>query len=169
MYLGRGFFVLLGDSGEFEDGAEVAPVSLEGACDCGFGLLDSFVFLRVLAGCAAGFLSLLRCWIVLRFCPTACAVGCILAPLRGWFYGSLCSFVFLGCVFLCGLWRGFCSGLCFDLDYRICRGLAGGSARATWAGACSGFDWGTEFGMFDQVLAGVVGDFAHHRRLVGLV
>ena len=55
---------------------------------------------------------------------------------------------------LCGLRLGFC----FSLDYGFCR-LAGEGARAP------GFDGGAEFGVFDRVLAGVVGDFAHHRLL----
>jgi hypothetical protein len=49
-------------------------------------------------------------------------------------------------------------GFCFLLGYGFCR-LADEGARAP------GFDGGAEFGMFDRVLAGVVGDFAHHRLL----
>ena len=63
------------------------------------------------------------------FVPTACAVGCILAPLRGWLGGWFC-----GC-FLGGVWlRGFCC----VLDHGFGCGLAGGGARATWA---SSFAW----------------------------
>jgi len=71
---------------------------------------------------ALGALSLLWNWIVCGICPTAYAVGCILSPLRGWF----CLYTFLGCIYLRGLWLGFC----FWLGYGFC-GLAGGGARAT--------------------------------------
>jgi len=77
-------------------------------------------------------------------------VGCVLLPLRGWFY----LYTFLGCIYLCRLWLGFG----FSLGWGFC-GHAGGGARATRAYG------GAEFGVFDQVLAGVVGDFAHHRLL----
>jgi len=63
------------------------------------------------------------------------------SPLRGW----VCRCASLRGVLLCGSWLG----LGFSLD-GCCRGLAGGGARAT------GFDWGVEFGVFDQELAGVV-------------
>jgi hypothetical protein len=87
-------------------------------------------------------------------CPKLCAVGCVLSPLRGW----VCRCAFLRGVLLCGSWLG----LGFSLD-GCCRSLAGGGARAP------GSDGGAEFGVFDQVLAGVVGDFAHHRLLAGRV
>jgi hypothetical protein len=129
----RGFLVRFADSGELEDGAEIVPVSCHCAGDRGFGWLDPFVFFRVLdlvRGWIARVLSLLRRWIVFGFCLTACAVGCVLSPLRGW----VCRCAFLRGVLLCGSWLG----LGFSLDG--CRGLAGGGARAP------GFDWGPNSG-----------------------
>jgi hypothetical protein len=116
----RGFLVRFADSGELEYGAEIAPVSCRCAGDRGFGLLDPFVFLRVLdlvRGWIARVLSLPRSWIVFGFCPTACAVGCVLSPLRGW----VCRCASLPGALLCGSWLG----LGFSLD-GSCRGLAGG-------------------------------------------
>jgi hypothetical protein len=78
--LGWGILVLLVDSGELEDGAQVAPVAAFGACDCGLDSLE-FVFFLALT---LGSLSLLRSWGGFYRCPTAGAVGCILSPLRGW-------------------------------------------------------------------------------------
>ncbi|MGC1687524.1 MAG: hypothetical protein WA734_18000, partial [Candidatus Acidiferrales bacterium] len=93
--------VRLADAGEFEDGAEIAPVSCQGTRDCGLRLLDSLVFFRVavIRGFAARVLSLLRSWGVFGFCPTACAVGCGLSPLRSWF----CRGALLPGVLLSGL------------------------------------------------------------------
>ena len=71
--------------------------------------------------------------------PTACAVGCILAPLRGWIgdcgRSTVCGWVSFG---------GFCR--------------AAGTAEAA---VLTGF-WVLRFGMFGQVLCGVVGDFVDH-------
>ena len=94
-------FVLLADAGEFEDGAEIAPVSCQCAGDRGLRLHDPLVFFRVVVihRFVAEFLSLLRSWIVLGFRPTACAVGCGLSPLCGWF----CRCAFLGRILLSGL------------------------------------------------------------------
>ncbi len=39
-HLRWGFFAPVADAGEFEDGAEIAPVSCQGSGDRGFGLLD---------------------------------------------------------------------------------------------------------------------------------
>ena len=128
--LGWGIFVLCADSGELEDGAEVAPVAALGACDRGLDSLD-LVFLWVMPG----FLSLLRSWIVFYSWPTACAVGCILSPLRGWFCGWVCR----GCILLQYDWRirrfalGDWRGLGFVLDGGRCLGLADRNVRATQA------------------------------------
>jgi hypothetical protein len=76
---------LWADPGELEDGSQVAPVAALGACDGGLYPIE-FVFLRF----ALGFLSLLRSWVVFFRGPTACAAGCILSPLCGWFCGWDC-------------------------------------------------------------------------------
>jgi hypothetical protein len=65
--LGWGILVLLVDSGELEDGAQVAPVAAFGACDRGLDSLE-FVFFLALT---LGSLSLLRSWGGFYRCPTA--------------------------------------------------------------------------------------------------
>src|SRR5271156_5058887 len=98
---------MMEDSGEYEDGFQVAPVACQGYGDYGLRLFYSFVFLRGL-GFGGGFLSLLRSWIFFGFCPTACAVGCTLSPLCGWGSRCVCGFAFFG---LPPLWLGAWLGL----------------------------------------------------------
>ena len=97
--LGWGFLALWTNAGELKHGAQIAPVSALGTLNRGFYSLELVLLHLVLGvwqsllaggGCVATVLSLLRNWIIFRFRPTACAVGCILSPLRGWFRG--CAF-----------------------------------------------------------------------------
>ena len=74
--------------------AEVAPVAAHGAFDGGFQFFDFFPAFGLASGQGwsgvdvewiATCLSLLRSFVIFCFVPTACAIGCILAPLRGCF------------------------------------------------------------------------------------
>src|ERR1700676_4062101 len=138
--LGRGLLARFGDAGELEDGAEIAPVSTLSAFDRGFCPLDQFAFFAVLhwisGRSVAMVLSLLRSWIIFWFRPTAFPVGCILLPLRGWFYVCACRCACGRCIRLRydgGGWR-------FALGGGRCFGPADRSVRATRAlGLCVGF------------------------------
>jgi hypothetical protein len=79
----RSIFILSADTGELEDGAEVAPVAAPGACDRGLHSLE-FVLVLLLRRRALGLLSLLRSHGVFWSCRATCAVGCGLSPLCGW-------------------------------------------------------------------------------------
>src|SRR5580704_3651251 len=147
----RGFLVRFADSGELEYGAEIAPGSCHCAGDRGFGWLDPFVFFRVLdlvRGWIARVLSLLWSWIVFGFFPR-------LAPWEAFFRRSAAGSV---ATLFCEVVR-VAARLLLLAGLRLLPPRGRGRLRYT------GFDGGAEFGVFDRVLAGVVGDFAHHRLL----
>jgi hypothetical protein len=134
----QGFLVRFADSGELEDGVEIAPVSCHCAGDRGFGWLDPSFSFEFSTLSEDGPRAFFRSFGAGLFSGSVAR----LAPWAAFFRRSaawVCRCAFLRGVLLCGSWLG----LGFSLG---CRGLAGGGARAP------GFDWGAEFGVFDQVL-----------------
>ena len=112
------------------------------------GWIRRFRVLDLVRGWIASVLSLLRSWIVFGFCPTACAVGCVLSPLRG-----------LGLSLCFSAWR-------FALRLVARLGFLAGAVAASRAGAPAlrGSIGGPNSG-YSIRYCGRSRDFAHHQLL----